>query len=320
MLHVTNGDSATATLAHAGMEGDLLAWRDVLHEGPVRGELSPAARRAERARFIAGAGWAPEVAAVEADLAARDARLARAVRDGEPLALWFEHDLFDQWQLVEVLVQVAAVGGAGAEVELVLPSYYIGTFRPPQVHAAWEERRRATAADLAEAIEAWEALTGDDPRALNALVTRPAGRLPHLAAALHRHAEEFPWVGHGLSRTERQLLEAVARGVPTLRALFPATHHEREDPIFLGDTVFLDVVRRLVTARVPLLTPRAAAGARDAWAGGLALTDAGRGALEGRFDHARENRVVRWLGGVALGNDAPDWRWDPALSQIVRHD
>ena len=35
VLHVTNGDSTTATMERAGITGDLLPWRDVLHEGPV---------------------------------------------------------------------------------------------------------------------------------------------------------------------------------------------------------------------------------------------------------------------------------------------
>ncbi|MBI3790298.1 MAG: DUF1835 domain-containing protein [Gemmatimonadetes bacterium] len=317
MLHVTNGDSATAVLAHAGFEGDLLAWRDVLHEGPVRGALTPDARRAERAAFIAGS-VATDAADIEAAFRARDERLAAALRAGEPVALWFEHDLFDQWQLLEVLVMVAAIGGTDAEVELVLPSDYIGTFRPAQAHAAWELRRKATAADLAAAIDAWEALTADDPRGIAPAIAADAGALPHLKAALHRHAEEFPATGSGLSRTERQLLEAIAAGVPTLRALFPATHHEREDPIFLGDTVFLAIVQRLATARTPLV--RALAGGeapRDAWARPLALTDAGRGALAGAFDHARENRVARWLGGVAIGGGAPDWRWDAARDAVI---
>jgi hypothetical protein len=37
MLHVINGDSALETLREAGLPGSAIAWRDVLHEGPVPG-------------------------------------------------------------------------------------------------------------------------------------------------------------------------------------------------------------------------------------------------------------------------------------------
>ena len=58
MLHVTNGDVAAGVLRAAGMEGDILPWRDVLHEGPVRADLPLEELSKLRARFIAEAGWA----------------------------------------------------------------------------------------------------------------------------------------------------------------------------------------------------------------------------------------------------------------------
>jgi hypothetical protein len=35
LLHVTNGDSVSATLRHTSLGGSTLAWGDVLYEGPV---------------------------------------------------------------------------------------------------------------------------------------------------------------------------------------------------------------------------------------------------------------------------------------------
>ena len=52
MLHVTNGDSVVETMRQAHVVGDVVAWRDVLHEGPVPA-LDPAELRAVRARFLA---------------------------------------------------------------------------------------------------------------------------------------------------------------------------------------------------------------------------------------------------------------------------
>ena len=57
MLHITNGDSPVAVLRAAGMAGEVVPWRDVLHEGPVREGLGLEALSRERAAFIAEAGW-----------------------------------------------------------------------------------------------------------------------------------------------------------------------------------------------------------------------------------------------------------------------
>ena len=39
-LHVTNGDLVAGRIAESGLSGDVLPWRDALHEGPVPAGLS----------------------------------------------------------------------------------------------------------------------------------------------------------------------------------------------------------------------------------------------------------------------------------------
>ncbi len=56
-LHVTNGDSVAGSLRVTGIPGEILPWRDILHEGPVPLDLSPGQLRETRARFIADQGW-----------------------------------------------------------------------------------------------------------------------------------------------------------------------------------------------------------------------------------------------------------------------
>src|SRR3954471_9217319 len=101
LLHVTNGDSAGDTLRQTSLGGEVLVWRDVLHEGPV-----PDVPRAEllrlRATFLAECGWGRRDD-LESSLAERDARFLDALRRGEQVVLWFEHDLYDQLQLLDAL-------------------------------------------------------------------------------------------------------------------------------------------------------------------------------------------------------------------------
>src|SRR5262249_29216421 len=113
-LHVTNGDSAGGTLRQTTIEGFVLAWRDMLPEGPLA-RVPPPELRALRARFLAGCGWG-EGDAIEAEMEQRDQALADAVAAGHHIVLWFEQDVLDQLQLLQVL----AAAGDAPRVELIL--------------------------------------------------------------------------------------------------------------------------------------------------------------------------------------------------------
>src|SRR4051812_38558127 len=98
-LIITNGDSAAELLAAAGKRGRILPWRDVLHEGPIIADLGPCSRA--RTAYLA-ARFAIDLADLAAEFATRDAILA-AHTGFERIELWFEHDLFDQLQLLQIL-------------------------------------------------------------------------------------------------------------------------------------------------------------------------------------------------------------------------
>ena len=82
----------------------------MLHLGPLPAGLGATGLAARWARFIAGCGWG-EVDTVRAGFAARDFRFARASRRGA-IVLWFEHDLYDQLQLLQILDRLATRGPA----------------------------------------------------------------------------------------------------------------------------------------------------------------------------------------------------------------
>ena len=105
IVHVVNGDSVEHTLAHADLPGRVVVWRDVLYEGDVPPGDPPAVLRA-RAAFLAGADHGSRER-IYADLAAADAALVAALDDGCETVLWFEHDLHDQLQLIQILARIA---------------------------------------------------------------------------------------------------------------------------------------------------------------------------------------------------------------------
>src|SRR3712207_3559883 len=107
-LHVTNGDAAADVLRGTRLAGSILTWRDVLHEGPVP-RVSAKELRWVRARFFSAHGWG-RAEKIVAEFALRDATLVAALAAERELVLWFEHDLFDQLQLAQILAAVAESG------------------------------------------------------------------------------------------------------------------------------------------------------------------------------------------------------------------
>ena len=98
MLIITNGDSALSVIEQAGIGGDVIPWRDVLHEGPVPDELRLQDLSRVRARFLSDT-YGVEYGLILADLQSRD----RQLNTYEEVLLWFEHDLYDQLQLLQLL-------------------------------------------------------------------------------------------------------------------------------------------------------------------------------------------------------------------------
>src|SRR5262249_2955444 len=146
LLHVTNGESAGNTLRRTALGGAVLPWQDVLHEGPV-----PALPRHEllrsRAGFLADCGLGRSAAPPPA-LERRDRQLLEALRDGLQVVLWFEHDLYDQLQLLDALA-LAQQEEAAPELIVVgsfpgRPSFHgLGELTAGELETLWPARRPA---------------------------------------------------------------------------------------------------------------------------------------------------------------------------------
>jgi hypothetical protein len=306
VLHITNGDSAAQAIAGAG-PGEVIPWRDVLHEGPVPA-VNPAELRGVRARFLAEAGWA-DGAEAAAGFAARDAALERGAAEAQEIALWFERDLYDQLQLIQVLDRLAALRPAG-RVSLVLVETLAG-LGTEELRVLATTRRPVGPEAVAMARRAWRAFCDPDPTGLQPVADSANAAIPGLGTALYRHLEQFPWADDGLSRSERQALQAIAAGVRRPIDSFAAAQR-REDRPFMGDVQFFAGLVAMAQEPAPLVTlsdPRWP----DGFFGGQAtLTDHGARVLARQADAVQLRGVDRWLGGVRLVGHEAAWRWDSA--------
>jgi hypothetical protein len=243
----------------------------------------------------------------------------------DELVLWYEHDLFDQVSLLQLLPFVRAHVPASKPVSLICinsfpghPNFHgLGELQPRELASLLPTRRSVTTAQYELAERAWKAFRQPTPEALDALVGESEGgsrdpqlrtwALPFLARALRRFLEDYPWTRDGLSRTERTLMTLAGAG----RADWPAAFrrmHESEDAFYLTDTSYVDLFETLTTSAPPLLTGSSQA---------PSLTAEGREVLDGRADRIALCGIDRWFGGVHLQGHTVRWRWDSASGHIV---
>ncbi len=329
VLHVTNGDCAAEVMRAAELTEPILPWRDVLHDGPVPGGLTDAELRAVRADFIAGSGLDPAV--VRADFDARDAALAAVAghREGR-VVLWFEADLYDQLQVVQILDQLHRAGVPPESVSLVSAGEFpgiahfggLGELSPEDLLRLRADELPLTAEAYDLAVAAWAAFTAPDPAGLAGIARATSPVLRHLGEAFGRLAQEYPARSDGLSLTQRRILLAVEGGAGTAGEVFAQVRRRERRP-YLGDTSCFDRIAELAGGRQPLLAvdPGRTGSTGNPGDGAyaerrVALTAAGLEVLAGRADHAELNGVDRWIGGVHLTGARPAWRYDERLETL----
>jgi hypothetical protein len=310
LLHVTNGESAGNTLRRTTLGGAVLSWQDVLHEGPVQALPREELLRA-RARFLAECGWGSEPA-LRSSLERRDRQLLYALRDGAEVVLWFEHDLYDQLQLIDALALARSVDAAP---ELIVigafpgrPAFAgLGELAANELETLLPARTRATPEALDAAAQAWSAFCAPEPAAIVELAAQDDPHLPFLAPALRRLLDELPSPADGLSRTERLALETIAAGARTAPAAFVAVQR-LEDAPFLGDTWFFRTLsalgqgeNRLAAGDGAALPPPPPLTDRQTYSRlELRVTAAGERVLRGEANRVELLGLDRWVGGTHL--------------------
>jgi hypothetical protein len=319
-LHVSNGDATD--LPGTGLARQVLYWRDVLHEGPVPA-VGPEELRQIRAAFLAQ-GNADDRAEGASMFLDRDRTLA-ANRDGQ-YVLWFEADLYDQLQIIQILDRLADLGVPASRITLICIGEHPGIARFGGLGELTAEQlrelpatgacARLTPAALQLAVRAWAAFCAPAPDGLAAIAATRSGELRFLGEAFDRLSREYPSTRDGLSLTERRVLAAVADGAPDAGAAFVRAT-ARETRPYLGDTWCFAMMDRMANAPVPLLEVDPTGRPVDRGSR-LRLTDTGARILAGGADHVTLNGIDRWIGGVHLHGRHVRWRWDDGTETIVR--
>jgi len=327
-LHVRCGSDIEGALREAGLRGDFYEHSYPYLIGPVR--EGPGALE-QRAEFIVASYDSDERPLVYADVLAALELGERQLHDSagyDRVVIWSEHDCYDQ--LVEIrLLGHYATNPRPPELELINLGEFPGATRfiglgqlPPEaLRLLWRTRTRVEARHLQLGLDAWRALASPDPRTLAAIARSGTPALPLLGPALRRHLAELPATGNGLSFTQQLALGLIAREPSTLSGVFVELN-SRLDPLpGQGDLQVRDRVLAMEQAREPLIerspgTDRSGS-SRPPWTDRLTITAAGRAVLDGAVDYMSLAPPSRWVGGVEVGGNNPDWRWDPRLQKVI---
>jgi hypothetical protein len=257
-----------------------------------------------RARYLAERGYGNPIKLFH-DFSRRDAQVRRA-EDFDEVVLWFEHDLYDQLQLLQALTALEELDLEPGRVSVVQSDHYLANMTVDEIFPFFPRRRTATPAVFKSARRTWERFTSDSPAHLYAAAGEDAIGLPFLRAALQRLCEEYPWKRDGLSRSQRQALYAVAQGPAQAGELFLRAQ-TREEAYFLGERVFVRMLEDLAAGEAALVEEED---------GTLVTTALGRRVLAGDADWLEEHSIDRWIGGVHLVAGRLT-RWDDDVGRFV---
>lgn len=330
-LHITNGDSVVASLEGSSIQGHALPWRDPMHHGPFPADLDLDAVSDVRAEYLAGASNSIE--GVKREFNLRNDRLRTASQYDE-VVLWFEHDLLDQLQILQLLdwFSNAEMGTTALTMICIdtfpeLPGFRgLGQLSGMQLETLMPQREPVTSAQLQLATTAWRCFRSRNPNHLEKLLHSTTSALPFLSKAIQRHLQEYPWTSDGLTRTERQILKLVSSGVVNPKQVF-VQNMDLEDALYIGDWTTYRIIARLCNLNTPMLfcmphdsflyPPEHDITQELFQQQTLSLTDAGRKVLAGKHHTGALIDRNEWLGGVHIKSDEPRWMWDEAASQLT---
>lgn len=221
MVHITNGDAVAEELRRWAGEPRLIVWHDILHEGPTPPDLPLEEFTALRTRWLAANGYGQSNKLQE-----RDRQLRRLV-ERDSLWLWFEDDLCDQLQLLQLLHFLTE------ESLTASPHFLIGIPRGLEVErmaALAAGKTRLTPEALETGERAWQAFTN---QTIPALLETDLTALPDLRPAMERLLQHGP---HN-NRVQITIRELLQDGGKPAAQLFRDYQKTEERP-FLGDTTF----------------------------------------------------------------------------------
>ncbi len=314
ILNITNGDCAVDIMKQAKLPGTFLPWRDVLHEGPVPQNLSLEELSKVRAQYLASLNW-DEFDNIHQNFIARDNTL-KSFENYSKVILWFEHDLYDQLQILQLLDWFAEHPSTSTPIYIICTEQYLGLTTPEQMTNLLIHIKPVTPTQLLLAQKAWTAFRSPTPEKWFQLLSEDTSQLEFLNAAVLRMLEEYPSKANGLSRTANTALAIINEGEIKPGKLF-GRYIQTEERVFLGDASFWIILNQFLDSQPALIKINTGdsitlpAQADQV----ISITPMGIEILNAKKNFSSVLKINRWIGGVEL-NAKNKWLWNIQTQQL----
>jgi hypothetical protein len=323
-LIYTNGDSASSKIEELKLADKVVPWRDILHEGPVEGHMPLAKRSETRAKFIQDFDGG-DPSEILKGFKERDKTLFY-LNEYSKVELWFEHDLYDQLQLLQIL-DFAHHNLEQQDFYIVQTNNYLGEMDDEAFRALPGLAKPVTQEMKAYASKAWHALTQKTPDNLIRVLDNKD--MPFTAPAIRRLVMEYPDSRTGLPTSIFNAFTLLLNGPVRIGKLFE--HMQNcELAKFMGDLSFAKYIDELGTCLQPLIagenviySTSKASGRQNLeqtqnyFRQKIHLTEFGRKVMERDANHVSKNGINRWICGVHI---TPEnlYFYDMKRAKIVR--
>ena len=179
-LHISNGDSAGDKLkASSKIEGEILCWRDVLHDGPIIALEGNEYFKARAAFIYSVLNEQDSIKQVNNPNTVTENDIMKSFQTRQALlnnlhkytqiTLWFEHDLYDQLQLAECLYHLAKSKNICSKTNIICigehkqtPYFHgLGNLSIAQMEALFNDRKSLTIEHLQQGSRVWQAIVSN---------------------------------------------------------------------------------------------------------------------------------------------------------------
>lgn len=333
MLHIVNGDIVADKLKRAGIQGEILVWREIYSCGPLFEDMENevnSSLRAEALERLLGIPAGEYMAQCH-----RQELVLKRLSAFDEVVLWFEHDLFDQTMLAYLLHWFAQKDiGRVVKLNLLSIGSYpgierfrgLGQLSPPELQALSGTWHLLSRDELELGSAWWRAYISSHPGELAKMLEKTEAEaviLPFAKKAFTAHLSRLPSLQDGLGCVEQEVLAALKRGLRGPHSLF----REVGDKLHLlgmGDLEFWSILKRMAAGSAPVLhlagsdrfpdyqfTPEAFKEAV------LTLTEQGEKVLNGAVHYMPDLTEELWYGGIPLQGPVK-WGWDRENESIVK--
>ena len=296
ILNIINGDTCIKIIKEANIKGEFLSWQDFLHEGSVPAELNLEELSLIRAKFISEYRLG-EFSEIYKKFKERNNQL-KAYSKYDKIILWFEHDLHDQLQLLQLLDWFTDKKLNDIQLILICSNNYLGESTTQQIKKMLHYAIDVTPQHYKLAHEAWSAFREPTPKTWFKLLKKTTAILPFLKPAIFRMLEEFPNTKTGLSRTEYQALLIISNGIDEAKDIFEKCQ-SFEERKFIGDIIFWKILNNFENHNIIK---------RDI-NNKLTITPLGKKLIDGKYFWFDIMPIDRYIGGCHLTLENL-WCWD----------